>query len=61
MTKAILQCNVEPVCLVDQVVGVGGLLNKKEQVGRVRLGLFCGNVRQIQHLLNKNLRQSQYL
>ena len=23
MTKAILECNVEPVCLVDQAVNVG--------------------------------------
>jgi hypothetical protein len=54
ITKSVLECNLEPVYLYDCVFPIKNIMNQN-QVGKFKLLICCGNVRQVQHVLNKSM------
>lgn len=48
---------MEPICLFDGMHPVKSIMTQN-QVGKFGLLVCCGNVRQVQHLLNKSLLNS---
>lgn len=54
ITKSVLECNLEPVYLYDCVFPIKNIMNQN-QVGKFKLLVCCGNVRQVQHVLNKSM------
>lgn len=54
ITKNVLECNVEPIYLYDCLFPVKNLITQN-QLGKFKLLVCCGNVRQVQHMLNKSM------
>ncbi len=54
ITKSVLECNLEPIYLYDCLFPIKNILTQN-QVGKFGLLVCCGNVRQVQHVLNKSM------